>query len=167
MQDPDFQPPVNPLPPVVILLFLAIAGVEGIFSLGEAGIVGGRAAIGWRLAAMRDWGFSGNVLQQMWTLGVWPPQVSAEGRVHVRDLPRNIERLTQYQSLRRLAKAAVMPASANEVPLSHLGAHLLDRGSAIVPADPKLQRCIPRKAVASPHSQIETLALASIERNAK
>lgn len=101
------------------------------------------------------------------TLGVWPPQVPPEGRVHVRDLPRNIERLTQFQSLRRLAKAVVMPALANEVPLSHLGAHLSDRGSAIVPADPKLQRCIPRKTVASPHSQIETLALANIERNVK
>lgn len=101
------------------------------------------------------------------TLGVWPPQVTAEGRVHVRDLPRNIERLTQFQSLRRLAQATVMPASTNEEPLSHLGAHLSDRGSAIVPADPKLQRCIPRKTVASPHSQIETLALASLERNVK
>ena len=99
------------------------------------------------------------------TLGVWPPRVPAEGRVHVRDLPRNIERLTQFQSLRRLAKAAVKPASANEVPLSRLGPHLSDRGSAIVPADPKLQRCIPRKAVASPNSRIETLAFASIERN--
>lgn len=101
------------------------------------------------------------------TLGVWPPQVPTEGRVHVRDLPRNIERLSQFQNLRRFATAAVTPASASEAPLSHPGAHLSDRGSAIVPDDPKLQRCIPRKTVASPHSLTETSALASIERNVK
>ncbi len=46
MQDPDFHPPVNPLPPVVILLFLAIAGIEAGLSLGEAGMIGGPGAIG-------------------------------------------------------------------------------------------------------------------------
>ena len=54
MQDPDFQPPVNPLPPAVIVLFLAITGVEVVLSLAEAGLVGGPAAVGWRLALVRD-----------------------------------------------------------------------------------------------------------------
>lgn len=72
MQDPDFQPPVNPLPPVVILFFLAIAGVEALLSLGEAGIIGGPAAIGWRLQLVRDYGFSGQIFDWMLANGVWP-----------------------------------------------------------------------------------------------
>lgn len=72
MQDPEFEPPVNPLPPVVVILFLAIAGVEAVLSLGEAGFVGGREAIGWRLAWIRDWAFSSNVLEWMWANGQYP-----------------------------------------------------------------------------------------------
>ena len=45
MQDPDLQPPVNPLPPAVVVLFLAIAGVEVVLSLAEAGLVGGPGAV--------------------------------------------------------------------------------------------------------------------------
>ena len=36
------------------------------------------------------------------TLGVWPPQVPAEGRVHVRDLPRNISTLEAFFKSRHL-----------------------------------------------------------------
>ncbi|MGJ8547118.1 MAG: rhomboid family intramembrane serine protease [Sulfitobacter sp.] len=72
MQDPDFQPPVNPLPPVVVILFLALAGVEAALSLAEAGLIGGRGGIGWRLSWVRDWGFSAGVFQQMWAIGSWP-----------------------------------------------------------------------------------------------
>jgi membrane associated rhomboid family serine protease len=60
MSDPDYTPPeslVNPVPPVVVLLFVAVIGIEGIFSLGKAGLVGGPAAIGWRLGALQDYGF--------------------------------------------------------------------------------------------------------------
>tara|TARA_R110002094_G_scaffold98342_3_gene98991 strand:+ start:5267 stop:5953 length:687 start_codon:yes stop_codon:yes gene_type:complete len=72
MQDPDFHPPVNPLPPVVILLFLAIAGVEAGLSLGEAGVIGGPGAVGWRLGLVRDYGFSGDIFDQMLVIGQWP-----------------------------------------------------------------------------------------------
>ncbi len=65
MQDPDFQPPVNPMPPSVLLLFLAIAETEAALSLGEAGIVGGPGAVGWRLALIRDYGFSGDIFDWM------------------------------------------------------------------------------------------------------
>lgn len=57
-QSPD-PSPVNPLPGPVWLLFIALAGVEGMFSLGEAGVMGGPAAVGWRLQAINDFGFSG------------------------------------------------------------------------------------------------------------
>lgn len=72
MHDPDFQPPVNPLPPVVILLFLAIAGVEAGLVLGEANLIGGPGAIGWRLALIREYGFNGAIFDQMLAAGVWP-----------------------------------------------------------------------------------------------
>jgi membrane associated rhomboid family serine protease len=58
MSHPVDPSPVNPLPAPVWLLFLAIAAVEGMFSLGEAGLMGGPNAIGWRLAAINDYGFS-------------------------------------------------------------------------------------------------------------
>ncbi len=72
MQDPNIQPPVNPLPPVVILLFLAIAGVELGLSLGEANVIGGPGAVGWRLGLIRDYGFSGDIFDWMLANGQWP-----------------------------------------------------------------------------------------------
>ena len=74
MQDPDFQPPVNPLPPIVTLTFLAIAGIEAGLALGEAGLIGGPGAVGWRLGLIRDYGFSGMVFDWMVANGVWPLQ---------------------------------------------------------------------------------------------
>ena len=73
MADPaPFEPPVNPLPPTVLILFAVIAAVEAALSLGEAGLVGGPAAVGWRLALIRDYGFSGDVFDWMMANGRWP-----------------------------------------------------------------------------------------------
>jgi len=72
MADPDFHPPVNPLPASVTLLFLAIAGVEAGLSLAEAGIIGGPGAVGWRLALIRDYGFSGDIFDWMLANGQFP-----------------------------------------------------------------------------------------------
>jgi membrane associated rhomboid family serine protease len=72
MQDPDFQPPVNPLPPAVVVLFLAISGVEVVLSLAEAGLVGGPGAVGWRLGLVRDYGFSGLIFDAMIGAGQFP-----------------------------------------------------------------------------------------------
>lgn len=74
MHDPDFQPPVNPMPPVVVVFFLAIAGVEAVLSLAEAGLIGGRAGIGWRISLMERYGFSGNVFDWMLANRQWPLQ---------------------------------------------------------------------------------------------
>lgn len=60
MSDPDYTPPespVNPVPPVVVLLFIVVIGVEGVFSLAKVGLIGGPASVGWRLAALQDFGF--------------------------------------------------------------------------------------------------------------
>lgn len=68
----DMQPPVNPLPPVVWALFAAIMGVEAVLSLGSAGLIGGPGAVGWRLAALRDYGFSGIAFDWMVANGIFP-----------------------------------------------------------------------------------------------
>lgn len=57
--------PFNPLPAAVWLLFLALVVPEALFSLGEAGVVGGPAAVGWRLAALNDYAFSGDAFDYM------------------------------------------------------------------------------------------------------
>lgn len=72
--DPDFEPPFNKLPVVVVVLFLIMAGVEAVLSLGEAGLVGGPSAIGWRLALVRDWGFSGDLFDAMIAQNYWTAQ---------------------------------------------------------------------------------------------
>lgn len=69
--DPHFEPPINKLPVVVVILFLIMAGVELTLALGEAGFAGGPTAIGWRLALVRDWGFSGDIFDAMLAQGYW------------------------------------------------------------------------------------------------
>ncbi|MGR3374624.1 rhomboid family intramembrane serine protease [Pseudooceanicola nanhaiensis] len=64
--------PVNPLPWSVVLLFLAIAAVEIVLSLGARGIIGGPGSVGWRLEAIRSYGFVSAVLHWMMEQGVWP-----------------------------------------------------------------------------------------------
>lgn len=71
---PDDTPPVNSLPPVVILLFLAIAIPEAAFTLGAQGFIGGPQAVGWRLAAVQDYGFSGDIFDWMLANGRWLPE---------------------------------------------------------------------------------------------
>ncbi|MDG1115821.1 MAG: rhomboid family intramembrane serine protease [Flavimaricola sp.] len=63
--------PVNPLPPVVVILTLMIFAVEAVLSLGAQGIIGGPSAVGWRLAAMSDWGYSPLVWEQLAQRGDW------------------------------------------------------------------------------------------------
>lgn len=74
MNDPHNAPPVNPLPPVVVLLFAAIALPELAFSLGAQGWVGGPDAIGWRLAAVQQYAFSGDIFDWMMSNGRWLPE---------------------------------------------------------------------------------------------
>ncbi|MEM6371668.1 MAG: rhomboid family intramembrane serine protease [Pseudomonadota bacterium] len=65
MSDYREPSPVNPLPPVVWLLFLALALPELAFSLGEANLIGGPAAVGWRLNALNAYAFSGDAFDFM------------------------------------------------------------------------------------------------------
>lgn len=71
-QDPNASP-INPLPPVVSFLALLLAAIEILFTLGERGFVGGPGAIGWRLAAVQDWGVIDSVFDWMLETGQFPP----------------------------------------------------------------------------------------------
>jgi rhomboid protease GluP len=68
---PAVESPVNPIPVVIIGLFVVIVGVEAMLSLADAGWLGGAAGLGWRLAALQDWGFSPAVWDQVAAQGNW------------------------------------------------------------------------------------------------
>ena len=72
-QDPDISP-LNPLPPAVVALFALIVAIELAFFLGSRGLIGGPAAVGWRLSAVQNYAFSGAILDWMWANNRWPAQ---------------------------------------------------------------------------------------------
>jgi len=72
MPRPAPQSPVNPLPPVVLALFLGILGFEAMFSLGAQGYLGGPAAVGWRNAAIQTYGFNSDIMGWMVENGLAP-----------------------------------------------------------------------------------------------
>lgn len=72
MSSPDQIRAVNPLPPVVVAMFLVFLGIELVFQAGTSGLVGGPQAIGWRNAAIETYHFNGAVLTWMWETGQWP-----------------------------------------------------------------------------------------------
>ncbi len=74
MTHPQDEPPFNPLPPVVVALALLIFGIELIFQAGSRGLLGGAEGVGWRLAAMREYAFSGAILDWMIETGRYPPE---------------------------------------------------------------------------------------------
>ncbi|WP_223422565.1 rhomboid family intramembrane serine protease [Tateyamaria pelophila] len=74
MSHSDDPSPFNSMPAPVWGLFLMIAGVEALFSLGEAGLIGGPGAVGWRLAAINDYGFSGQAFDFMVQNGLLLPE---------------------------------------------------------------------------------------------
>ncbi|KAB7613315.1 rhomboid family intramembrane serine protease [Amylibacter sp. SFDW26] len=66
MYEPDLNaPPINPLPPVVIVLVCLLGGVELVFQAAEAGFAGGAAGIGWRIEAVQQYAFSDSVFDWM------------------------------------------------------------------------------------------------------
>ncbi len=70
--DPN-APPVNPLPPVIVALSLAIFAVEAILQAGASGLVGGPGAIGWRNEALQDYGFYEPLFDRMLQTGTLRP----------------------------------------------------------------------------------------------
>ncbi|AVO38053.1 rhomboid family intramembrane serine protease [Pukyongiella litopenaei] len=74
MEQQDNEMAVNPLPPVIAALFLVIIGIEVTFFLGNHGMIGGPQAVGWRLAAVQKYAFSGEILDWMIATGRWPAE---------------------------------------------------------------------------------------------
>ncbi|MCF7699407.1 rhomboid family intramembrane serine protease [Loktanella sp. M215] len=62
-----FESPFNAIPPVVLILVVAVMAIELTLSAGATGLVGGPGAIGWRLAALQDYAFSPAVLDYVWS----------------------------------------------------------------------------------------------------
>ena len=56
------ESPFNSIPPVIVIIVLAIAGIEAVLTLAEMGIAGGGDAIGWRIAALDKYAYSPAVL---------------------------------------------------------------------------------------------------------
>ncbi len=70
MHNPDHDaPPFNPIPPVVLALFFAIAGIELFFQAAEKGFIGGGQGLGWRLTYANQYGFVDKVQDWMITNG--------------------------------------------------------------------------------------------------
>lgn len=72
MSSPYNESPFNALPPVVVALALPIVAIELWFGAGARGFVGGPEAVGWRLDAIRQYGFFGPVLEFMIDANRWP-----------------------------------------------------------------------------------------------
>lgn len=71
MYDPDASP-FNRLPPLVVAVAVLLAGIEGMFQLGELGLIGGAEAIGWRIGAIRDFGWHDQIFAWMIETGQAP-----------------------------------------------------------------------------------------------
>ena len=69
---PHYHAPLNPLPWVVWALALPIVALEATFALGQAGLAGGAAAVGWRLAAIQHFAFVPDILRAMWQAQTFP-----------------------------------------------------------------------------------------------
>lgn len=65
-------PPVNPLPPVIVAMALALFAVEVLLSMGGQGIVGGSEAVGWRQWAIQSFALKGNMQGWMLHSGQFP-----------------------------------------------------------------------------------------------
>lgn len=69
---PDNNGVFNALPPVVWLLALPIIAMEIVLSAGAVEAIGGPGGVGWRIAAIEDYGVSAIVVQWMLETGQWP-----------------------------------------------------------------------------------------------
>lgn len=63
------ESPFNALPAVIVVLALLIVGIEVVFQLANYGIIGGPRGVGWRVAAVEEYGFSSAVLERVLVRG--------------------------------------------------------------------------------------------------
>ena len=69
--------PLNPLPGVVWLLILVVAGIEVVLSAAGFGLIGGAQGVGWRMAAIQEHGFSSALQHWMLETRRFPPDTLA------------------------------------------------------------------------------------------
>ena len=72
MSSPENISPVNPLPPVIVALFLLLLGIELVFQMGARGLAGGAGGIGWRSSAIQTYGFNADIMRWMLQNGQYP-----------------------------------------------------------------------------------------------
>ncbi|WP_407495192.1 rhomboid family intramembrane serine protease [Pseudooceanicola sp. MF1-13] len=65
---------LNPIPPLILALFVVSMAIEAILQLGTRGIIGGPSAIGWRQAALTDYAFQGQFATFMVETGQFRPE---------------------------------------------------------------------------------------------
>ena len=68
---PHQEPPVNPLPPLVVALALGIFLIEVVFQAASRGFIGGAGGVSWRRDALLQYGFSDALFDRMLQLMVW------------------------------------------------------------------------------------------------
>ena len=71
MSEPPLSP-FNALPPVVVGLAVVMGGLEILFQLAEAGMIGGPDAVGWRIGAMQSYAVLDSVWEWMRANQTWP-----------------------------------------------------------------------------------------------
>lgn len=74
MSDYGGESPINPIPPLVLAIFVVMAGIEVMFQLGARGLIGGPEAVGWRTSAIMDFGFQGQFPDYMLDSGQLRPE---------------------------------------------------------------------------------------------
>ncbi|MEM9319620.1 MAG: rhomboid family intramembrane serine protease [Pseudomonadota bacterium] len=67
--NPETQSPFNALPPSVIALAVIIGGLEAMFQLADAGLLGGAGGVGWRIGAIQDFGLDPRLWDRMLDIG--------------------------------------------------------------------------------------------------
>lgn len=79
-------PALGAIPPVVLVLFLALAAVEAALSLAGMGLVGGPGSVGWRVGLIERWGVTpalwDHLAQRGFVDGRYLPNLLLYGLVH-------------------------------------------------------------------------------------
>jgi membrane associated rhomboid family serine protease len=72
------QSPFNELPAIVVALAVVIGGIEVMFQLATAGLLGGQSGAGWRINALTQWGLNGEALDWMLARRQFPLDLLAQ-----------------------------------------------------------------------------------------
>ncbi|PZX18390.1 rhomboid family protein [Palleronia aestuarii] len=74
MRPAHTENPFNAIPTVVLILVVAIGGIEIVFQLAERGLLGGASGVGWRIEALNAFAFSPALFDRMVETNTWPPR---------------------------------------------------------------------------------------------